>query len=127
MGKIYKTSGGRTVDMEALARQNSKDIALGNMGVNAGGDKIGKGGKIVQTAQERVQEYNKEVSSTRDTVSVKGENTEEVTIDEKPNEDTKRVEKKKAKPNAKKNVEKELPDGSIEILDDPDSDEGNNL
>ena len=42
---------GRTIDMESIRRDNETTTALGNMGVNARGDKI-KNGKIVQTAAE---------------------------------------------------------------------------
>ena len=35
-----KTSRGQALDMQTLALQNEKEIAVGNMGVNARGDKL---------------------------------------------------------------------------------------
>lgn len=65
MGKQYRTARGQLVDMESLAIANEKTIASGNMGVNAKGDKV-KGGKVVQTAAERVAPYHK---ARKETVS----------------------------------------------------------
>ena len=42
-----RTNQGQMIDMDALALKNEKEIALGNMKVNARGDKLGKGGKII--------------------------------------------------------------------------------
>ncbi|RLA20432.1 MAG: hypothetical protein DRQ62_10535, partial [Gammaproteobacteria bacterium] len=39
-----------------LSIQNDKTIAIGNMNVNAGGDELGPGGKIVKTSSQRVRE-----------------------------------------------------------------------
>lgn len=130
MGKVYRTSSGRTVDMDALASQNADEIAIGNMGVNAAGDKLGKGGIVIQTSNERVQGYHKDTSkSTKRSVSVKGKGNDEVVVDglDKTTEDVVSEDpapKAKAKPKSKakktNTVEKELPDGSIEIVDVPD-------
>lgn len=48
---------GRTVDMEKLMRQNELTPAVGNQQVNARGDQLGKGGKIVRKREDIVQEY----------------------------------------------------------------------
>ena len=45
-----KSSRGVIVDMEALIAANSDAPAVGNMGVNANGDVIGKNGEIIQKA-----------------------------------------------------------------------------
>lgn len=52
-----KTFRGQSVDMDRLRMKNEKQVALGNMGTNARGDKLGRGGKIVQTKEERIKEY----------------------------------------------------------------------
>lgn len=52
-----KSFRGQSIDMERLRMQNEKQVALGNAGTNARGDKLGKGGKIIQTNEERVKEY----------------------------------------------------------------------
>ncbi len=130
MSNIRKTANGRPIDMEALAAKHKDKVALGNMGVNAGGDKLGKGGEVVKTSSERVKDYyTSNPNTTRKTVSVKGTDEVDVNLEE----DAKTTVKAKAKKNEKKSnqgkkavIEKELPDGSIEVLD-PENDEGNDL
>lgn len=48
---------GKVIDMDKLMRQNELTPAVGNMGVNARGDELGQGGKIVRKREEIVQEY----------------------------------------------------------------------
>ena len=57
MGKTYKTMQGREVDMEKLMRQNELMPAVGNISVNARGDELGAGGKIVKKREQVVAEY----------------------------------------------------------------------
>ena len=47
MAKIHKTMRGVTVNMDTLRIRNEKEVAVGNMNVNAGGDILGPGGKII--------------------------------------------------------------------------------
>jgi hypothetical protein len=54
--KIYTSAQGRTVDMGALMLQNETTRAVGNMQVNARGDKIDTHGR---TLQSRVQQVNR--------------------------------------------------------------------
>lgn len=56
--KVYRTNKGKMIDMEAMRTANEAAVAAGNMSVNAKGDTI-KGGKVVQTAKERVEPYYK--------------------------------------------------------------------
>lgn len=53
----YKTMQGREVDMDKLMLQNELMPAVGNMHVNARGDQLGQGGKIVRRREELVAEY----------------------------------------------------------------------
>jgi hypothetical protein len=53
---IYRTMQGKEIDMGKLVNQNEMTIAVGNMRVNARGDKLGPGGKIVQTREELLAE-----------------------------------------------------------------------
>jgi hypothetical protein len=46
--KLYRTMQGRMVDIDKLRSANETVPAIGNMNVNARGDVIGQGGKIVQ-------------------------------------------------------------------------------
>lgn len=57
MGKIYKTMQGREVDMDKLMSQNELMPAIGNARVNARGDELGPGGKIVRKREEVLQAY----------------------------------------------------------------------
>jgi hypothetical protein len=54
--KVYRTMQGKEIDMGKLINQNEMTIAVGNMRVNARGDKLGPGGKIVQTREELLAE-----------------------------------------------------------------------
>lgn len=57
MGKIYRTAQGRSLDMESIRLQNELVPALGNMRVNARGDQLGPGGKIVKSREMIMDEY----------------------------------------------------------------------
>lgn len=57
MGRTYKTMQGKEVDMEKLMRQNELMPAIGNVRVNARGDELGQGGKIVRRKEDIVSEY----------------------------------------------------------------------
>ena len=49
---IYKTVNGKQIDMHKLILQNELTIAVGNMNVNARGDKIGPGGVIIKHSDD---------------------------------------------------------------------------
>lgn len=57
MGKTYRSAQGKMVDMEALRLKNELVPAIGNMRVNARGDQLGPGGKIVKTREQIMSEY----------------------------------------------------------------------
>ncbi len=57
MGKIYRTLQGKEVDMEKLSLKHETAPAVGNVRMNARGDELGKGGKIVKTREEMLKEY----------------------------------------------------------------------
>ena len=57
MGKIYRSMQGKEVDMEKLMRQNELMPAIGNIQVNARGDELGPGGKIIKKREDVVSEY----------------------------------------------------------------------
>ena len=56
MAKMYRTAQGTTIDIEQLRLQNELVPALGNMKVNARGDQLGEGGKIIRTREEIMNE-----------------------------------------------------------------------
>ena len=57
--KVYTSAQGKLVDMEKLRNQNETSIAVGNARVNARGDEIGPGGKIVRKREDLQDEYYK--------------------------------------------------------------------
>jgi hypothetical protein len=57
MGKVYKTMQGKDVDMEKLMRQHELMPAIGNARVNARGDELGPGGKIIRKREAIIAEY----------------------------------------------------------------------
>lgn len=50
----YVTAKGVQIDMLKIVNQNEMTIAVGNMGVNARGDKLGPGGKVIKKREEIV-------------------------------------------------------------------------
>jgi len=60
--KVYRTALGKSVDMGALLLQNEDVRAIGNMGVNAKGDKINKKNDTVSSKTQQVnQVYRKQI------------------------------------------------------------------
>lgn len=59
MSKLYRTATGKVVDLDQLMLRNEDSIAVGNMKVNARGDELGPGGKVVKTRNQRVSEAYK--------------------------------------------------------------------
>ncbi len=57
MGKTYRSMQGRPVDMEKLMSQNELMPAIGNVRVNARGDELGAGGKIIKKREDVMAEY----------------------------------------------------------------------
>lgn len=72
MVKAYRTMRGREVDFEKLSLRNETTPAVGNMRVNARGDELGAGGKIVRTREQILADYYKNNSRAVDTVGVSG-------------------------------------------------------
>jgi hypothetical protein len=59
MGKTYTSMRGKEIDMEKLSIRNELLPAVGNLKINARGDKLGPGGKIVKTKEELLQDHYK--------------------------------------------------------------------
>jgi hypothetical protein len=57
--KTYTTARGKTIDLDLLMKRNELTPAVGNARVNARGDELGAGGKIIRKREEVVQEYYK--------------------------------------------------------------------
>jgi len=53
--KVYKTARGKSVDIGSLRLQNENVRAVGNMGVNARGDRIDSQGNIIDPINKQIQ------------------------------------------------------------------------
>ena len=61
--KIYKSAMGKTVDMGSLLLRNEQTRAVGNMNVNARGDRLDSNNKVVEPKNQQVQRrYNKQTN-----------------------------------------------------------------
>lgn len=56
----YRTMQGKEVDMDKLMLQNEMMPAVGNVRMNARGDELGPGGKVVKKREDIVSEYYKD-------------------------------------------------------------------
>lgn len=115
----HTTYRGLTIDMDTMRRENEKTVALGNMGVNAKGDKLGKNGTIAKTADQLARE-NHRVQTAVINTGLKGDMpaAPESPVAQKPT-----ATAAPAKAPTKKTREKELPSGDIVIEDS--NEEGN--
>ena len=60
--RTYRSSQGKSIDLGALLLQNETVRAVGNMGVNARGDRIDNKGKVVDSkVQISKRQYNKQI------------------------------------------------------------------
>jgi hypothetical protein len=59
MSRVYTTAQGKQIDIEGLRVANEETIAVGNMKVNARGDKLGAGGRVAETRNQAQDAYHK--------------------------------------------------------------------
>ena len=60
--RTYRSSQGKSIDLGALLLQNENVRAVGNMGVNARGDRIDNRGAVVDSkVQQSKRQYNKQI------------------------------------------------------------------
>lgn len=55
--KVYRTMQGKQIDLDLLIKRNEMTPAVGNARVNARGDELGPGGKIIRKKEEVVKDY----------------------------------------------------------------------
>jgi len=73
MGRTYTSVRGKEIDMEKLSLRNEKTPAVGNMRVNARGDELGEGGKIIRTREQVLQDfYAQNPGAMREEIAVRG-------------------------------------------------------
>ena len=61
MSKTYRTAKGQLLDVGSLLLQNENTRAVGNMGVNARGDKINSDGAVIKGRNEQMQKQYSQV------------------------------------------------------------------
>lgn len=59
MANTRRTAMGSMIDMDMLRIANEGTIAIGNMKVNARGDQLGAGGKVLKSRAQIMQDYHK--------------------------------------------------------------------
>jgi hypothetical protein len=56
--KVYRTAQGKTVDLGTIMLQNEHVRAVGNMNVNARGDKLDQNNRVIETKPRQIQRQN---------------------------------------------------------------------
>ena len=56
--KVYRTAQGKSVDLGTIMLQNEHVRAVGNMNVNARGDKLDNNNRVVETKPRQIQKQN---------------------------------------------------------------------
>lgn len=96
MAKTYRTAKGQTLDIGSLLLQQENTRAVGNMGVNARGDKINSENKIIKGRNEQMTQHYKKTYSkhVKDEPVYKNAKEAEQALKEQPQEQqpTKTVE-----------------------------------
>lgn len=88
--KIYKTMQGRVIDMETIMAKNETMPAVGNARMNARGDELGAGGKVIKTREDSVAAYYEDNPNAIPKEGVKKSEVSKVT---QSKEETKKTEK----------------------------------
>ena len=114
--KTYQTFQGKKIDMDTLRQRNELTPAVGNARVNARGDELGPGGRIVKNRDEVIRDYYEEHPQAA---------PDEIAQVEQPAEVAEPVQtkaQKKSVENAKKSKAIEASDAKDDWVED---DEGN--
>ena len=102
----YRTMQGRNVDMDALRQKNELTVAVGNARVNARGDELGPGGKIIRRKEEIDADYyadNPQAMPNEEAVVMPNE--EAVVAKEEPRTRTRAQKKVASKPTPEPEVQ----------------------
>lgn len=60
---VYRTMQGKEIDLDKLRIKNEMTLAVGNVKVNARGDELGPGGKIIKKREDVMTEYHAHADS----------------------------------------------------------------
>jgi|TARA_B110000908_G_C10002713_1_gene334883 hypothetical protein len=115
--KQYKSMQGKPVDMDLLRQRNELTPAVGNARVNARGDELGAGGKIIKKREDVLRDfYEDNVAPTQFEASEKAPVVEEPTV-EATEVETPKARSTKAKTGQTKAEAKEEADDWVEDAD----------
>jgi hypothetical protein len=113
--KTYQTFQGKKIDMDTLRQRNELTPAVGNARVNARGDQLGPGGKIIKNRDEVIRDYYEEhPQAAPDEVAQVEQPVEEVA------EPVQTKAQKKSVDNAKKAKAVEAEDNDDDWVEDQD-------
>ena len=71
--KVYRTAQGKTVDLGTIVLKNEHVRAVGNMNVNARGDKLDQNNRVVETKPQQIQKQNVNFSDDDEIISYQKE------------------------------------------------------
>jgi hypothetical protein len=61
--KVYRTAQGKAVDLGTIMLQNEHVRAVGNMNVNARGDKLDQNNRVIETKPRQIQRQNARITN----------------------------------------------------------------
>jgi hypothetical protein len=110
--KQYRTMQGKAIDMDLLRQRNELTPAVGNVRVNARGDELGPGGKIIKKREEVLRDYYEDNVAPTEFETPTAEPITEPIVEpelreEAKVEETKKTSSVKAKPGKTKAESKE--------------------
>ena len=114
--KTYKTMRGKMVDMDQLEQRNELTPAVGNARVNARGDELGPGGKVVRKREDIMREYYETTNKVPDEPMP----TTETKVDEAPAPKATKTTKTRAQQKVEEKGIQEDPKMAAEFGDDED-------
>tara|TARA_B100000035_G_C20756280_1_gene446296 strand:+ start:173 stop:571 length:399 start_codon:yes stop_codon:yes gene_type:complete len=116
--KQYRTMQGKPIDMDLLRQRNELTPAVGNVRVNARGDELGPGGKIIKKREEVLRDYYEDnVPPTEFEASEKAPVVEEPVAEETTEVEAPKPRSTKAKAGQTKAEAKEEADDWVEDED----------
>jgi hypothetical protein len=64
--KIYRSAQGKSIDLGTIILQNETVRAVGNMKVNARGDKLDNNNRVIETKPQQIQRQNARATNVSD-------------------------------------------------------------
>lgn len=69
--KVHKSAQGKIIDMDMLRQRNELTPAVGNARVNARGDQLGPGGKVIRKREDVLKDYYDNAKGVADQLAVR--------------------------------------------------------